>query len=109
MYVTPFPCLQHLEMASCQIMLSSTFLIIKGRAVAYELQFNRPSLPRADVRAQRSYRHAAPLIFRAPSPKKAVHYDRLSDVETLVVAVGCISRSACNDRSTTHRLAGTIA
>lgn len=44
-----------------------------------------------------------------PSPKQRVHYDRLSDVETLVVAVGCINCSACNDRSTTHRLAGTIA
>lgn len=100
---------QHLQMASCQVMLCITSLT--HRVVQWHMNHDSARAARLDLTSGLGEAIDTPVcsLSETPSPKQPVHYDRLSDVETLVVAVGCISCSACNDRSTTHRLAGTIA
>lgn len=67
MCVTPFPRLQYLEMASCQIMLSSTFLIV--RAAQWRTSYNSTRPVRLELTSGLNEAIDTPLrSFSGPPP-----------------------------------------
>lgn len=98
------------------IMSDNTFAHLLGCHALFP-RFPTAYLTQAPPRAQPGWEPVSGLREAIDTPLDSFSadfghhalYDRLSNVEMLCDLVGCITRSACNDRSTTHRLAGTIA